>query len=178
VVVVPFLAVGAFTGSALSVGVALTAAGIGFVAKQHMRYPSGAQPVAEVAGLLDRLDAGPMAGLPVEVRGRIIGRGFPGYVLSPDLVLQDDSGFVPLLYRQPIPFAATLFGLLRAEAFVGEEVTAQGWYRRGPGPVIELRRVTATGGRQARCYTAGVRHTLAWVLVVAGILTAVGGLAG
>ena len=84
-IVVPFLAFGAFTGSTLSIGVALSAAGLCFVAKQHLRYPSGAQPVDEVAGLLDRLDASPMAGIAVEVRGRIIGRGFPGYVLSPDL---------------------------------------------------------------------------------------------
>jgi hypothetical protein len=119
-----------------------------------------------------------MAGIPAEVRGRIIGRGFPGYVLSPDLVHQDASGFVPLRYRQPVPFVASLFGLVRASAFLGQDVVAQGWYRRGPGPVVELRVVTAADGRHARCYTSIARHAAAWLLLVAGVLTAVAGLAG
>ena len=177
-VLVPLVGFGAFTGSALSIGVALAAGGALFVIKQHLRYPAGAERVDDVTSLLERLDAGPMAGIPVEIRGRIIGRGFPGYVLSPDLVLQDASGFVPLRYRQPVPFLASLFGLFRAGAFMGAEVVAQGWYRRGPGPVIELRRVAAADGRHARCYTSTTRHAAAWLLVIAGILTAVGGLAG
>ncbi|MDQ1497561.1 MAG: hypothetical protein QOI86_901 [Actinomycetota bacterium] len=177
-ILVPLVAFGAFTGSALSIGVALAAGGACFVAKQHLRYPAGADRVEEVTNLLERLDASPMAGIPVEIRGRIIGRGFPGYVLSPDLVLQDASGFVPLKYRQPVPFLATLFGLFRANAFLGEDVVAQGWYRRGPGPVVELRLVTTADGRHARCYTSTARHAAAWLLVVAGIVTAVAGLAG
>lgn len=177
-VLLPLVAFGAFTGSALSIGIALAAAGACFVAKQHLRYPAGATPVDGVTSLLERLDAGPMGGIPVEIRGRIIGRGFPGYVLSPDLVLQDTSGFVPLQYRQPVPFLASLFGLFQAKAFIGQDVVAQGWYRRGPGPVVELRRVTAADGRHARCYTSTARHAAAWVLVVAGVLTAVAGLAG
>src|SRR5581483_11319137 len=178
VVLVPLLAVGAFTGSALSIGIALAAAGACFVAKQHLRYPAGATPVDEVAGLLERLDAGPMGGIPVEIRGRIIGRGFPGYVLSPDLVLEDASGFVPLKYRQPVPFLASLFGLFKAGAFMGQDVVARGWYRRGPGPVLELRRVSAADGHRARCWTGSVRHAAAWLLLAAGLLTAVAGLAG
>jgi hypothetical protein len=119
-----------------------------------------------------------MGGIPVKIRGRIVGRGFPGYVLSPDLVLQDTSGFVPLKYAQPLPFLGTLFALFRAEAYMGQDVVAAGWYRRGPGPFVELRRVTSADGRRAGCYTAVARHAAAWILLVAGVLTAVGGLAG
>jgi Zn-dependent protease with chaperone function len=179
VVVVPLLSFGAFTGSALSVGIALAAAGAGFVVKQHLRFPTGEPtPVEDVTTLLERLDAGPMGGIPVKIRGRIVGRGFPGYVLSPDLVLQDASGFVPLKYAQPLPFLGTLFALFRAEAFMGQDVVAVGWYRRGPGPFVELRRVTSADGRRAGCYTAAARHAAAWILLVAGVLTAVRGLAG
>ena len=44
-----------------------------FFVKQNVRYPSRFQPVDEIAGLLERLDAGPVTGIPVEVRGTIIG---------------------------------------------------------------------------------------------------------
>lgn len=178
-VMIPLLSFGAFTGSALSVGLAMAAAGVGFIVKQNLRFPTGAAtPIEDVTSLLERLDAGPMGGIPVKIRGRIIGRGFPGYVLSPDLVLQDGSGFVPLKYAQPLPFLGSLFALFRAESFMGEDVVATGWYRRGPGPFLELRRVTKVDGRSARCWTAAARHAAAWLLLAAGVLTAVAGLAG
>jgi Zn-dependent protease with chaperone function len=178
-IVVPLVLFGAFTGSAVAVGFALSAAGILFIVKQQLRYPSGRQPVNEVASLLERVDAGPMGGIPVEVKGRIIGRGFPGYRLSPDLVLEDTSGFVPLVYRQPVlPFLATLFGLLRAEKFIGQEVVACGWYRRSPGPSIELERLFAADGRVARSFTAPARYAGSAALVLVGIITTVAGLSG
>lgn len=178
-IVVPLVLFGAFTGSAVAVGFALSAAGILFIVKQQLRYPSGRQQVDEVASLLERVDAGPMGGIPVEVKGRIIGRGFPGYRLSPDLVLEDTSGFVPLVYRQPLlPFLATLFGLLRAEKFIGQEVVARGWYRRSPGPSIELERLFADDGRVARSFTASARYAGSAALVLVGIITTVAGLSG
>ena len=178
-IVVPLVLFGAFTGSAVAVGFALSAAGILFIVKQQLRYPAGRQPVGEVASLLERVDAGPMGGIPVEVKGRIIGRGFPGYRLSPDLVLEDTSGFVPLVYRQPLlPFLATLFGLLRAEKFIGQEVIARGWYRRSPGPSIELERLFAGDGRVARSFTAPARYAGSAFLVLVGIITTVAGLSG
>jgi Zn-dependent protease with chaperone function len=160
---------GLLPGSRFGMGLAVTVAGVLFFVKQHVRYPGDHQPVDEVAGLLERLDAGPVAGIGVTVKGQIVGRGMPGYVLSPDLVVADRSGFVPLLYRQPLPFARAFFGLFRAEAFQGQEVVARGWYRRSPGPVIELRDVRAADGRQARTWEWVARYAAAAVLVLAGI---------
>jgi Zn-dependent protease with chaperone function len=177
-VLIPLVGFGVFAGSTLSVGLALIAAGGLLVAKQQMRYPMLFQPVDEVTSLLERLDASPVAGIGVEVRGQVIGRGFPGYVLSPDLVVQDESGFVPLLYRQPIAFLATLFGLFRARQFIGEEVVARGWYRRMPGPVIELRDVrTVSGeGRKAKAWEWAARYVGSGALLLVGLLVAAVGL--
>ena len=160
---------GLLPDSRFGMGLALAAAGALFFVKQHVRYPGEHRPVAEVAGLLERLDAGPVTGIGVTVKGRIVGRGMPGYVLSPDLVVADASGVVPILYRQPIPFAAAWFGLFRAEAFQGQEVEARGWYRRLPGPVIELRDVRAADGRRARSWEWVARYSAAGLLVVAGV---------
>jgi Zn-dependent protease with chaperone function len=160
---------GFLPSSRFGMGLAVAAAGLLFFVKQHVRYPADHQPVDEVAGLLERLDAGPVAGIPVTVRGQIVGRGMPGYVLSPDLVVADSSGFVPLLYRQPLPFAAAFFGLFRAQAFQGQEVVARGWYRRLPGPAIELRDVQAADGRRARTWEWVARYAAAVVLVLAGV---------
>ncbi|WP_228395497.1 hypothetical protein, partial [Modestobacter roseus] len=122
-----------------------------------------------VTELLTRLDASPVTGLPVELRGRVIGRGTPGYALSPDLVVQDDSGFVPVLYLQPWPFARSLFGLLRVPDLLDTDVVVRGWYRRNPAPVLELRELVPERGARVR----GVQWIAAYL--VAALIAAVGG---
>ncbi len=178
VVLVPLVAFGAFTGSRFSIGLALALAGGLFFVKQTVRYPSGSQRVDEVASLLERLDAGPIGGIAVDVRGQIIGRGFPGYVLSPDLVVQDASGFVPLLYRQPVPFLAALFALFKADKYLGQEVVARGWYRRMPGPVIELREVWASDGTRSRTWEWMARFIASGLVLFVGVVVMLLGLAG
>lgn len=177
-VLVPLALFGAFTGSVASIGMALLVAGILFFVKQHVRYPTFFAPVAEVTSLLERIDASPVAGIGVEVKGRVIGRGFPGYRLSPDLVVQDESGFVPLLYRQPLPLLASLFALFRVERYMDQEVTARGWYRRMPGPAIELRDVVAADGNRARSWEWVARYAGSVLLVVAGLFVTLAGIAG
>ncbi|HEY3143296.1 MAG TPA: M48 family metalloprotease [Acidimicrobiales bacterium] len=151
---------------------ALLVGGILLFAKQRMRYPFGYRPVERITSLLERLDAGPVAGLPVQVRGRIMGRGMPGYVLSPDMVVSDDSGFVPLIYTNPIPFAAEFFGLFRFNNFLGREVVTRGWYfRDAGGPRIELRDVSLeeSAGR-VRGWDWVVRHGFALTVFAIGVL--------
>ncbi|HZN13628.1 MAG TPA: zinc metalloprotease HtpX [Acidimicrobiales bacterium] len=167
---------GFFRGSLVSVGLALAVAGVLLFVKQLVRYPTNFVPVDEVTSLLERLDAGPVAGIAVELRGRVIGRGMPGYVLSPDLVIEDSSGFVPLLYRQPIPFAATLFGLFRVKQWLGEDVIARGWYRRMPGPSVELRDVRIDSGRRARTFEWIARYVASGLVLTVGVIVMLVGL--
>lgn len=155
----------------VALGVAL------FVRTATGRPLTSVQQVDRVASLLRRLDASPVTGLPVSVRGHVIGRGMPGYVLSPDLVVQDSSGFVPVRYRQPWPFARELFGVLSAPDLVDQEVLVTGWYRRAPAPVLELRSMVPAHGRTVRgflwvaSYLAAVGLAvgggLAWLLLIA-----------
>jgi Zn-dependent protease with chaperone function len=169
---------GVFTHSTTAVGLALTLAGGGLVYKQLVRYPIHAhQPTAEITSLLGRLDAGPVTAIPIEVRGRVIGRGTPGYLLSPDMVVQDESGFVPLVWRQPIPLARAWFGLSKIQAFLGQSVVAQGWYRRTPGPVLELRQVRAADGRSTKTWWWAACYTASAALLAVGLIVALVGLA-
>jgi Zn-dependent protease with chaperone function len=177
VLIVAGVVFGVLPQSQFGVGLAIAFAGLLFFVKQQFRYPADHQPVEEIAGLLERLDAGPVAGIPVVVKGEIVGRGVPGYVLSADLVVADDTGFVPLLYRQPLPLVAELFGLFRAPAFLGKEVVARGWYRRMPGPAIELRDVHTLSGRRARSWEWVARYAGSILLIFAGIAVMLLGLA-
>jgi Zn-dependent protease with chaperone function len=165
------------TGSATVAGLALAGAGAAFAVKQSARYPRRFRPEGEVVDLLGRLDAGPVAGLPVVLHGRVVGRGMPGYVLSPDLVVQDRSGFVPLLYHQPVPFARSWFGLFQVKDWMDQEVTVEGWYRRSPGPVVELGSIRGPDGRRARTWMWAARTAVAWLLVGAGVVVLLASLA-
>jgi hypothetical protein len=169
---------GVFTHSAAALGLALALAGGGLLYKQLLRYPMHAdQPAAEITSLLGRLDAGPVAAIPTEVRGRIIGRGTPGYLLSPDMVVQDQSGFVPLVWRQPVPLARAWFGLNKIRAYLGQDVVAQGWYRRTPGPVIELREVHAADGRSSKTWWWAACYAASAAVLAVGLIVALVGIA-
>jgi Zn-dependent protease with chaperone function len=157
----------------LGAGIALIAAGALFFFKQSVRYPTGFAPVDRLTSLLTRMDASPMRGIPVSLRGHIAGRGMPGYVLSADFVIHDESGFLTLLYRQPLPFWGGVFALFKAQRFQGQQVLARGWYRRGPGPYVEIRDVVAADGTRTRCWEWAVRYAGAIVLLVVGAFTLV-----
>ena len=148
---------------------AATAGGVALLVRTAFRCPPWpATTDTRITSLLPRLDASPVTGLPVQVRGRVTGRGTPGYVLSPDVVVQDDSGFVPVLYWQPWPFARSLFGLLRVPDLLDQEVVVRGWYRRNPAPVLELRTLEPERGRTVRGFGWIGSYVLAVALAVAG----------
>jgi Zn-dependent protease with chaperone function len=174
VMLAPYAAVAAAVGafgamSRLGGALALLVAGALFFGKQLVRYPTQFAVVDRVTSLLTRIDASPMRGIPVNVTGTVIGRGMPGYVLSADLVVQDASGFLTLLYRQPLPFWGGLFALFKAQRFQGQPVQVRGWYRRGPGPYLEIKDVLAADGTRTRCWEWVVRYAGAVVLVLVGL---------
>jgi Zn-dependent protease with chaperone function len=175
-ILIPLILFGAFASSTMSIAVALIAAGLLLIVKQGMRYPRKVEHVDQIASLLERLDASPVAGIDVEIKGRIIGRGMPGYVLSPDMVVQDESGFVPVMYANSIPFGRLFFSLARMRQFLGHEVVARGWYRRMPEPVLELREVQTSDGRIARGNTWWLRYVGSALVVLAGFITLIASL--
>ncbi|WP_222193059.1 M48 family metalloprotease [Modestobacter italicus] len=148
---------------------AATVGGAALFVRTAFARPLGpSRPQARVTELLTRLDASPVTGLPVELRGRVIGRGTPGYALSPDLVVQDESGFVPVLYLQPWPFARSLFGLLRVPDLLDTDVVVRGWYRRSPAPVLELRELVPDRGARVRGFQWVAAYAVSVLIAAAG----------
>lgn len=148
---------------------AATVGGVALFVRTALQRPlRGAETTDRIASLLPRLDANPASGIPVEVRGHVTGRGMPGYVLSPDLVVQDESGFVPVLYQQPWPFARSVFGLLRVPDLLEQEVVVRGWYRRTPAPVLELRELVPAQGGRVRGFAWVAAYVLSLGIALAG----------
>lgn len=148
-------------------GPVLLLTGVGWLLRLAFSYRGDFEP-RTVAALMGQWDVSQVRGVPGELRGTLIGRGVPGLFWSKDLVLQDGTGFVTLLYRQPLSFLETLFGFFRAGDLVGKEVRVTGWFRRGPGPSFEAAELHLEDGTRIRCYH---RHGQ-WV--VAGLLSVIG----
>ncbi|SEG19351.1 Zn-dependent protease with chaperone function [Bryocella elongata] len=103
----------------------------------------GSFKAAKVQDLLEDVTVSQMRPRAVQIEGEVIGNGVPGAFWSPDLVLQDDSGMMYLLYRSSVPLGRLFFAMTSVNRLIGNRVTVQGWYRRGLKPYVEMARVEA-----------------------------------
>ena len=125
---------------------------------------------ATVETLIKDLEVSQMQPRAVRLQGAIVGRGAPGAFWSPDLVLRDATGIIFLLYRQSIPFARFLFAITNAEAYIGQEVTVEGWFRRGAAPYVEMGKLTDSDGLTHRTYSRWIQYALALGATALGCL--------
>ncbi|MCE5216234.1 zinc metalloprotease HtpX [bacterium] len=116
------------------------------------KYPTKSFPPRKITDLVGEVKVSQIRSLPSTLEGTVIGRGIPGLYWSEDLVIQDDTGFMVVDYRQPLRIFEFLFGLFRAESFEGQKVTASGWYRRYPRPFLELWQVKLPNGDTHTCH--------------------------
>lgn len=147
--------------------------GVGMLVRTLFSYRSEFRP-SEVVSLVTETDVSHIRPIPAVIKGKIIGRGIPGLFWSDDLVIRDESGFITLIYRQPLRLLEFLFGWLKAGDLIGREAIVHGWYRRGPGPYFEMKHATFTNGEAVNCYYYQYLVGLSVVLTVVGAVWAFG----
>jgi heat shock protein HtpX len=133
------------------------------------RYHGDFQP-EKVGRLLEDVEVSEMQPRAVRLNGKIVGRGVPGAFWSPDLVLQDSTGMIFMLYRQSIPFARFLFAITNADECIDQQVEIEGWFRRGLRPYVEMSRLSAEGGQIHRAYSRWIQYAVATICLVAGVV--------
>ncbi len=158
------------------VGAALWGLGLGMLIALRFSYPLGRFVKSKVAELVPHVKVSKIRCLPAILQGTIIGRGIPGLYWSEDLVIQDQSGFMVMDYRQPLGILEFLFGLFRAEKFIGQNVTVEGWYRRFPIPYLEIFKVYLPNGEVHTSHNRGFTFAGAILCIVIGLLLFLGGL--
>lgn len=115
---------------------------------------------ARVVGLLGELNVSHINPRRAILEGRFTGHVDAGFAWSHNFVLQDETGFVPTVYRQPfgIEFLLALLGLNRN---AGRPVQVTGWYRRFGHPYLEIASIKFLDtGEVKRC------HYLTWMYVL------------
>ena len=130
-----------------------------------------------IKSLVGEVKVSAVRSIPCTIEGKIIGRGVPGLFYSEDLVMQDDTGFMILDYRQPLRIIEFLFGSTKAESLIGLKGEALGWYRRSPRPYFEMRRLKLDNGEVVTSYLYPVTQFFVYAAFVLGaILLAAGAL--
>ncbi len=153
---------------AFSLGNALAVAMIFSLLKTRFKYPVRGFPERKIEDLLGEVKVSGMRPVPATLKGEIIGRGIPGLFLSEDMVLEDETGFIVIDYKQPLSIANMLFGLVVTERMIGRSVVAEGWYRRAPTPHLEMYHLRSDG-EVWKGYTRMVRIILAIIGLITGI---------
>ncbi len=150
-------------------GAAFLVGGSGYLIKVFHLNPMGEFPLRKIEELVSEVKVVGIRSIPCALKGKLIGRGEPGFILSADMVLQDETGFIVLLYRQPLSIFEWLFGLFYLEQLIGLTITAIGWYRRSPVPYVELLKVVTEHGVEFNCYFYQTRLILGAIAIAVGI---------
>ncbi|MBI3550895.1 MAG: M48 family metalloprotease [Elusimicrobia bacterium] len=140
---------------------------IGNLGKLWFSYRTGFYPDMTVAAALKKVKVSGVRGIPAALKGTIIGRGVPGYIISEDMVLQDETGFLFLDYKQPLALFQWIFAITRVPALIGREMSVIGWYRRAPVPYLELRSFVCDG-KTSTCYSLEAQYAFSILLLAAG----------
>lgn len=114
--------------------------------KRRFSYRTDFAQEQTVKSLIEEIKVSCVRSIPCKIKGKIIGRGIPGLFYSEDLVLQDETGFIILDYRQPLRFQEFQFGWTKAESLIGQHAVATGWYRRSLRPYFEMRKLELANG--------------------------------
>jgi heat shock protein HtpX len=114
--------------------------GLAKIIKTEYKYRGGYEP-AQVADCLRMIKASPIRGIPVIVTGKLIGRGIPGYILSEDMVVQDPTGFIRIDYHFGISLIDFWWAITKIEKYKGMTLKIWGWYRRAPGPYVQVQKI-------------------------------------
>ncbi|WP_368006997.1 M48 family metalloprotease [Laspinema palackyanum] len=119
--------------------------------------------------LLTDPDAIPLDSLPIGLEGELLGRRGISNWLAQDLILHSPTGLVKLHCASTLGVFGYLWLLLkRPSDFVGQAISAVGWFRRGATPWIDLDRFTTTDGK-----THASAHPI-WSTILAGVALLLG----
>jgi len=152
-----------------AVGAFLAIVGAAWWMKRWYSYPGDLTGRLKVKDLLATVKVSAVRSVPGTLEGQIIGRGVPGLFYSEDLVMQDDTGFIIVDYRQPFRILEVLFGWIRAEKLIGQRGVATGWYRRSPRPHFEMRRLKLDNGEVVTSYYYPVTQALVYITFLTGL---------
>ncbi|MFX0070610.1 MAG: zinc metalloprotease HtpX [Candidatus Hermodarchaeota archaeon] len=143
--------------------------GFGFLVRTRFIYKSGFEPKS-ILELITNIKVSPIRTIPAVIEGRLVGRGIPGFFLSEDLYLQDSTGLMYVDYRFGLGIVDFFFAIRRVKSLIGQRVRIKGWYRRGPGPYLQVDTIETESGRRFRNYAKHMTYIWAIIAFIIGLV--------
>ena len=113
--------------------------------KLHRVNPNKNYTERNISDLIGEVKVSGITSIPCIVKGKLIGKGNPGYILSEDYTLQDDTGIMMLNYNQPLGIMNLFHAIFKNSQNLEKEAIVKGWYRRSPVPYIEILNMEVEG---------------------------------
>ncbi|HEY3779523.1 MAG TPA: hypothetical protein VGL56_00460 [Fimbriimonadaceae bacterium] len=113
----------------------------GSLVKLLIEYSNTSDGRRKVLQLLSEVQVSHVNPKYVVLEGTFTGRLEAGFFWAKDFILQDETGFIAAIYRQPFLLWEGLFGWLTAPTMLGRPVRVHGWYRRFNSPFLEIDRI-------------------------------------
>ncbi len=126
----------------------------------------------DIADIMDDIYTSSIKGRPIKFRGKIVGKGVPGYIFSEDMMFEDKTGIIYLNYENFIPlFGNLIFALTKTNKLIGKSCTVDGWFLRGLSHWIELNKIYVEG-KEIRSYARALGIVISFLIVFAGLSVA------
>ncbi|MEN3015306.1 MAG: M48 family metalloprotease [bacterium] len=129
----------------------LAGAATGSLLKWIFTY-SGKFKEYNIFDLLCKTKVSIVRSIPSIIEGQIIGREQAGFILSEDVLLRDNTGFIYVDYKTGISFGDLMYGFFITKGLIGQEATIKGYYRRSLFPYIEVIEIKTKEGKTYRSY--------------------------
>lgn len=152
-----------------AIGIVLLLVSAAWWLKRRFSYRHTFDQARKINSLIGEVKVSAVRSIPCTIEGEIIGRGVPGLFYSEDLVLQDDTGYLVVDYRQPLGIFEFLFGWIKAEKLIGRRGKALGWYRRSPRPYLEMRKLVLDDGQTITSYSYPVAQFFMYAGIALGV---------
>lgn len=124
---------------------AVTLLGISMLIKHSFHYPAVFFPALLVGSLLKKVNVSRVKPVPATLQGKIIGKGFPGFIVTNDYIFQDESGILIVDYKRPYKLWENLCSVLKSHNFYNKDVIIEGWYHRDNVPYLTIKSITCEG---------------------------------
>jgi Zn-dependent protease with chaperone function len=145
--------------------------GLGLIMKTVLLYPNFKKAQdADIFTLMCDPYSSPVRGKPVQLKGKLIGRGDAGYVFGSDVKLQDKTGIIFTRYASRFGAIGNFFfGANQVENLIGKPVGTVGWFRRGVSPWFDLIELS-NGETNIKSYHRFGGLTTGGILIIIGLI--------
>ena len=136
--------------------------------KLHRVNPNKNYSERVISDLIGEVKVSGITSIPCIVKGKLMGKGNPGYIFSEDYTLQDDTGIIMLNYNQPLGVMNLFHAIFRNSQNLEKEAIVKGWYRRSPVPYIEILNMEVEG-KKYKVHSYMFKKVFYIILLIASI---------